>query len=378
MKLPIYLDYSSTTPVDKRVIKKMIQYLSIDGNFGNASSKFHLFGWRAAEAVDIARNHIAHLIGSDILEIIFTSGATESNNLVIKGLLNNFKNEKKHIITSNIEHKSILNTCFFLEKCGFSITYLNCDSNGLIKIKDLKNAIKKNTILVSIIHVNNEIGCIQNIECISKICKKNNILFHIDATQSIGKIPINVKKNNINFMSFSAHKIYGPKGIGVLYIQNNLKKKLQIQIHGGSQEFGIRSGTLPVHQIIAMGEACKIIKKEMFLETIRIKKLQKIFLKGLKEIDLLDNINNNINYSIPNILNIRFNNTNNKKFAILLKNLAVSYGAACNSYYNEPSYVLKSLGLSDSSAKNSIRFSIGRFTTEEEIYFTINLLKKVL
>lgn len=377
MKLPIYLDYYSTTPVDIRIVKKMMSCLTSDGIFGNSSSISHKFGWEAAELVDIARNHIAELIGANSVEIIFTSGATESNNLVIKGISDFFYHKNKHIITSKIEHKSVLNTCLFLEKKGFSVTYVNVLKDGRINIEELKKSIRENTILISIMHVNNEIGSVQDINSIGKICKKNNVFFHVDATQSVGKIPINLKKLNVDFMSFSSHKIYGPKGIGVLYAKNKLKKKLQIQIHGGGHEFGVRSGTIPVHQVVAMGEACKILKQEMFIEMKRIKNFHAIFVEEIKKNNFI-NLNGDINFILPNVINISFNISNIKNLIFMIKDLAISYGSACNANSLYSSHVLMALGVSKKLINKSIRLSFGRFTTEEEIFFSIKLIKKAI
>lgn len=377
MKLPVYLDYASTTPVDFRIYNQMLKYLNIDGIFGNPSSyRFHYFGCKAQEIIDISRKKVADLINAHSSEIVFTSGATESNNLAIKGVLEFFKKKKKlHVITSKFEHKSIINTCVYLEKIGYKVTYLTPQKNGVINTKDIENAIKKNTILVSIMHVNNEIGSIQNIKKIGVICKINKILFHVDATQSIGKIPVNLKLLNIDFLSFSAHKIYGPKGIGVLYIKKNAQKYLIKQIHGGSQEFNLRAGTLPVHQIVGMSLACEISKKEMHKERKRMYFLRKLFLERIKKNNLV-NLNGNIKFLLPNIININFGLLNTSKLFSIMKYLAVSLGSACNNHQENSSYVLKSLGISNKIAKKSIRFSIGRFTTEEEIIFASDIIKK--
>lgn len=379
MKLPVYLDYASTTPVDHRIYTQMLNFLGIDGIFGNPSSyRFHYFGCKAQEIVDISRKKIAALINARSSEIIFTSGATESNNLAIKGVLEFFKKRKiLHIITSKFEHKSILNTCIYLEKIGYEVTYLTPQKNGVINIQDVQNAIKKNTILVSIMHVNNEIGSIQNIKKIGIICKKNKVFFHVDATQSVGKIPINLKLLNIDFLSFSAHKIYGPKGIGVLYVKKNVQKFLIKQIHGGLQEFNLRAGTLPVHQIVGMSLACEISQKEMHEERKKMYFLRRLFLENIKKNHLI-NLNGNINFLLPNIININFDLLNTSKLFFIMKYLAVSLGSACNSQRDGSSYALKSLGIKDEIAKKSIRFSIGRFTTEEEIIFASEIIKKTI
>jgi len=377
MKIPIYLDYASTTPVDPIVVKKMKKYLTINGIFGNSASRSHKFGWDAEEAVNISRFEIAKIINADPREIIFTSGATESNNLSIKGITSFYKKKGNHIITSKTEHKSVLDTCRNLEEKNFKVTYLSPKKNGLIDLKKLKSKITKKTILISIMHVNNEIGVIQNIKKISQICLLNKIFFHVDATQSIGKISINLQKTKIDLMSFSAHKIYGPKGIGVLYVRRKPRIRLNPQIHGGGHERGIRSGTLPVHQIVGMSEACKIAKKKQKKEFFRIEKLRNILWKGLSEIEEI-NLNSNLDTKIgvPHILNVSFNYIEGESLIMSLKEIGISSGSACTSESLEPSYVLKALGLKDELAHSSIRFSIGRFTTIEEIKFTIKLIKK--
>ncbi|WMC19165.1 MAG: IscS subfamily cysteine desulfurase [Enterobacteriaceae bacterium PSpicST1] len=375
MMLPIYMDYSATSPVDKRIALKMIKYLTLNGNFGNPSSKSHYFGWRAEEAVNIYRKKIAKLINVNFKEIIFTSGATESINLAIKGISNFYKKKGKHIITCKIEHKAVLDSCRYLEKKGFNVSYIKPEINGLINIKKILEIINNQTILISIMHVNNEIGIIQNIKEISKLCFKKKIFLHIDATQSIGKIFINLKKIKINLMSFSAHKIYGPKGIGVLYINNSPKIRLEPQIHGGGQEKGIRAGTLPVHQIVGIGEACNIFLKEMNNDNYLFHLLKSRFWNGIKNIEEIY-INGDINNSVPNIINISFNYIEGESLIMSLKNLAISSGSACTSSSLEPSYVLKSLGISDQLAHSSIRFSFGRFSKIKEIDYSIYLIYK--
>lgn len=375
MKLPIYLDYAATTPVDPRVAEKMMNFLTLDGIFGNPSSKFHRFGWQAEEAVDIARNQVAKLINANPRDIIFTSGATESINLAIKGILNNYNLKDKHIITSKTEHKSVIDTCKQLEKEGFSVTYLIPNNNGIITIDQLRNAIRDNTVLVSIMHVNNEIGIIQDIFSISKLCHEYDIIFHVDATQSVGKLQIDLNKSQINLMSFSAHKIYGPKGIGALYIDSKSRMRIVPQMHGGGHERGIRSGTLPVHQIVGMGEACYIANRSIKEEMIRFNILRDRLWKG---INIIDNvyINGDLSKSIPNILNIRFFNVDGELLIISLKDLALSSGSACTSANFEPSYVLRAIGLKEDLAHNSLRISFGRFTTEEEIDYAIYIICK--
>ncbi|MCW5196742.1 IscS subfamily cysteine desulfurase [Buchnera aphidicola (Pemphigus obesinymphae)] len=375
MKSPIYLDYAATTPVEFSVAKKMMEYLTLDGTFGNSASRSHQFGWKAEEAVDISRNHIAQLINADVREIIFTSGATESNNLAIKGSSFFYRKKGNHIITVKTEHKSVLDTCRYLEDKGYSITYLNPMSNGLINLEDIKNAINKETILVSIMHVNNEIGIIQDISEIAKICQLHKILFHVDATQSFGKIPIDVKKLGIDLMSFSAHKLYGPKGIGGLYIRRKPRVRLSSQIHGGGHERGMRSGTLPVHQIVGMGEACRIAKENMFVNFLYVIKLRNLFWNGIKDIEEVY-LNSDLQYGSPYILNVSFNYVEGESLIMALKDLAVSSGSACTSASLEASYVLKSLGLKDELAHSSIRFSFSHFTTVEEINYAILLIRK--
>ncbi|USS94129.1 IscS subfamily cysteine desulfurase [Buchnera aphidicola] len=377
MKIPIYLDYASTTPVDPAVAKKMQKYLTIKGIFGNSASRSHQFGWASEEAVNISRFEIAKIINSDPREIIFTSGATESNNLAIKGIASFYQKKGNHIITSKTEHKSVLDTCRYLEEKKFKITYITPKKNGLINLKKLKSKITKKTILISIMHVNNEIGVIQDIKKISEICLKNNIFFHVDATQSIGKISIDVKKTKIDLISFSAHKIYGPKGIGVLYVRKKPRVRLHPQIHGGGHERGMRSGTLPVHQIVGMSEACKIARKRQKKDFLKIKKLRDLLWNGLSQIKEI-NLNSNLNLKngVPHILNISFNYIEGESLIMSLKEIGISSGSACTSESLEPSYVLKALGLKDELAHSSIRFSIGRFTTKKEIEFTIKLIQK--
>ncbi|NIH16835.1 MAG: IscS subfamily cysteine desulfurase [Buchnera aphidicola (Periphyllus lyropictus)] len=377
MKLPIYLDYASTTPLDPLVEKKMRNYFTIKGIFGNSSSRSHQFGWSAEEAVNTSRYEISKLIHADPREIIFTSGATESNNLAIKGITSFYKKKGNHIITCKTEHKSVLDTCRYLETKNFKVTYLTPKKNGLIDIEELKKKITKKTILISIMHVNNEIGVIQDIKKISKVCISKNIFFHVDATQSVGKISVNIKKLKVDLLSFSAHKIYGPKGIGVLYVKRKPRIRLNPQIHGGGHERGMRSGTLPVHQIIGMSEACKIARKNKKKDFLKIKKLRNTLWKGLskiKEISLNSNLN--LKIGVPHILNISFNYIEGESLIMSLKNIGISSGSACTSESLEPSYVLKALGLKDELAHSSIRFSIGKFTSIKEINFTIKLIKK--
>ncbi|CAL4044045.1 Cysteine desulfurase IscS [Buchnera aphidicola (Anoecia corni)] len=372
MKLPIYLDYAATTPVDLQVINTMNKFLSISGNFGNPASRSHKFGWIAEEAVDIARNQISDLIKADPREIIFTSGATESNNLALKGFLDFYKS-KNHIITSKTEHKSILDTCQYLEKKGFEVTYLTPKKTGLIDLNELEDAISNKTALVSIMYVNNEIGIIQDIFKISNICKKKNVILHVDATQAIGKIPINLKKMKIDLMSFSAHKIYGPKGIGALYVRRKPRVRLISQIHGGGHERGMRSGTLPVHQIAGFGLACFLAGKNLKNDNIHCTNLRNQLWNGIKKIEEVY-LNTDLKNSSPHILNVSFNYVEGESLIMALKDLAVSSGSACTSSSLKPSYVLRSIGVKDELAHSSIRFSIGRYTSNKEIEYSLNLI----
>lgn len=371
--LPIYLDYSSTTPVDSRVVEKMKECLSLEGNFGNPASRSHRFGWVAEEAVDIARNQIADLVNADPREIIFTSGATESNNLAIKGAVHHNKNRGKHIITVQTEHKAVLDTTHQLEREGFEVTYLSPKSNGILDLQDLEASMRDDTLLVSVMHVNNEIGVIQDIAAIGEICRKRNIIFHVDAAQSTGKVAIDLQQLKVDLMSFSAHKTYGPKGIGALYVCRKPRVQIEAQIHGGGHERGMRSGTLATHQIVGMGEAFKIAKEEMQIENERIRKLRDKLWNGIKEIDEVY-VNGDIGQRVAHNLNVSFNYVDGELLIMALKDLAVSSGSACTSTSIEPSYVLRALGIEDELAHSSIRFSIGRFTTEQEIDYTIKVI----
>lgn len=377
MKLPIYLDYAATCPVDERVAKKMMDYLTIDGTFGNPASRSHKFGWQAEEAVDVARNHIADLIGADAREIVFTSGATESDNLAIKGAAHFYQTKGKHIITSKTEHKAVLDTCRQLEREGFEVTYLSPKSDGLIDLDELKAAMRDDTILVSIMHVNNEIGVIQDIEKIGEICRERKIIFHVDATQSVGKLPIDLSKLKVDLMSMSGHKVYGPKGIGALYVRRKPRVRLEAIIHGGGHERGMRSGTLPVHQIVGMGEAYRICKEEMVTEMPRLTALRDRLYNGLKDIEEVY-VNGSMEHRVGTNLNMSFNYVEGESLMMSLRDIAVSSGSACTSASLEPSYVLRALGLNDELAHSSIRFTVGRYTTEEEIDYTINLVKKAV
>ncbi|MGN5133510.1 IscS subfamily cysteine desulfurase [Aeromonas veronii] len=374
MKLPIYLDYSATCPVDPRVAENMMQCLTMDGLFGNPASRSHRFGWQAEEAVDLARNQVADLIGADPREIVFTSGATESNNLAIKGVAHFYASKGKHIITSKTEHKAVLDTCRQLEREGFEVTYLEPMPNGLFTIEMIENAMRDDTILVSIMHVNNEIGVVQNIAAIGELCRSRKILLHVDAVQSVGKIPVDVEALKVDLLSVSAHKVYGPKGIGALFVRRKPRVRLEAQMHGGGHERGMRSGTLPTHQIVGMGEAFRIAKEEMVSEGERILALRQRLWNGIKDIEAVY-INGDLDQRVPGNLNVSFAYVEGESLIMALKDLAVSSGSACTSASLEPSYVLRALGLNDELAHSSIRFSMGRFTTEEEIDYAVKLIR---
>lgn len=368
MKTPIYLDYSATTPVDERVAKKMADCLTIEGNFGNPASRSHMFGWKAEEAVEQARKQVADLINADPREIIWTSGATESNNLAIKGAAHFYQKKGKHIITSKIEHKAVLDTCRQLEREGFDITYLTPDSDGIITASQVEESIREDSILVSLMHVNNEIGTITDIEAIGKVTREKKILFHVDAAQSAGKIEIDLAKMQVDLLSISAHKIYGPKGIGALFVRRKPRVRLEAQIHGGGHERGMRSGTLPVHQIVGMGEAAQLCKENMQADTAHAIALRDHFLAGIKGMEEV-HLNGSKERRVPSNLNISFAFVEGESLLMALKDLAVSSGSACTSASLEPSYVLRALGLNDELAHSSIRFSFGRFTTRKEVEY---------
>ena len=370
MKTPIYFDYSATTPVDKRVAEKMCDCLTTEGNFGNPASSSHEFGWKAEDAVEQARKDVADLINANPKEIVFTSGATESDNLAIKGIAHFYKKNGKHIVTSKTEHKAVLDTCRQLEREGYEVTYLDPEPNGLIDLKKLEAALRDDTILVSIMHVNNEIGVIQDIKAIGEITRPRKIMFHVDAAQSAGKVPIDMDDLKVDLMSFSAHKIYGPKGIGALYVCRKPRVRLEAQMHGGGHERGMRSGTLATHQIVGMGEAFRLAKLEMAADNERIRMLRDRLLAGLQDIEETY-VNGDLEQRVPHNLNVSFNFVEGESLIMALKELAVSSGSACTSASLEPSYVLRALGRNDELAHSSIRFSLGRFTTEEEIDFAI-------
>ena len=375
MKKPIYLDYSATTPVDPRVAEKLCAYLTMDGEFGNPASRSHQFGWHAEEAVEQARGHVAALLGADPKEIVWTSGATESNNLAIKGAAQFYKGKGKHLITCKTEHKAVLDTCRQLEREGYEVTYLDPEPNGLVDLGKLEAAMRADTVLVSLMHVNNEIGVVQDIAAIGKLCRSKGILFHTDAAQSAGKVAIDVNAMNIDLLSLSAHKIYGPKGIGALYVRRKPRVRLEAQMHGGGHERGMRSGTLPVHQCVGMGEAFRIAKLEMASENARIGQLRDRLYSGLKEIEEVY-VNGDLKNRIAGNLNISFNYVEGESLIMALKDLAVSSGSACTSASLEPSYVLRALGRNDELAHSSIRFTLGRFTTEADVEHTIKLVKE--
>jgi cysteine desulfurase len=370
MKLPIYFDYSATCPVDKRVAEKMVQYMTIDGAFGNPASRSHRYGWQAEEAVDTAREQIADLINADPREIVFTSGATESDNLAIKGAAHFYGKNGKHIITCKTEHKAVLDPCRQLEREGYEVTYLAPESNGLIDLSKLEAAMREDTVLVSIMHVNNEIGVIQDITAIGELCRSRKIIFHVDAAQSAGKVVIDVQATKVDLISFSAHKIYGPKGIGALYVSRKPRVRLEAQMHGGGHERGFRSGTLPTHQIVGMGEAFRIAKEEMQHDYDHAKSLRDRMLAALEGMEAVT-INGDLDQRVPHNLNISFAFVEGESLLMALKDLAVSSGSACTSASLEPSYVLRALGLNDELAHSSIRFSFGRFTTEEDIDYAV-------
>jgi cysteine desulfurase len=369
---PIYLDYSATTPVDKRVAEAMIPYLT--EMFGNPASRSHSFGWDADDAVENARAQVAALVNCDPKEIVWTSGATESDNLAIKGAANFYSGKGKHIITVQTEHKAVIDPFRELERQGFEATYLEPETNGLVTLEKFKAAIRPDTIFASVMLVNNEIGVIQDIAGIGAICREHGIIFHVDAAQATGKVEIDLEKLPVDLMSFSAHKTYGPKGIGALYVRRKPRVRLEAQMHGGGHERGMRSGTLATHQIVGMGEAFRIAKEEMELENARIRRLRDRLLAGLKDIEEVY-VNGDLKQRVPHNLNISFNYVEGESLIMAVKDIAVSSGSACTSASLEPSYVLRALGRSDELAHSSIRFSIGRYTTEEEIDYTIELMK---
>ncbi|MET0048333.1 MAG: IscS subfamily cysteine desulfurase [Sedimenticola sp.] len=374
MKLPIYMDYSATTPVDPRVAEKMCQYLTPEGMYGNPASRSHQFGWDADEAVEQARRDVAALLNANPKEIVWTSGATESDNLAIKGVAHFYHKKGKHIITSKTEHKAVLDTCRQLEREGFEITYLDPEPDGLIDLKKLEAAMRDDTILVSIMHVNNEIGVIQDVQAIGEMARARKILFHVDAAQSAGKVPLDMETMKIDLLSLSAHKIYGPKGIGALYVRRKPRVRLEAQMHGGGHERGMRSGTLAPHQIVGMGEAFRIAKEEMAQENERVLTLRNRLWDGMKDMEEVY-LNGDLEHRVAGNLNVSFAYVEGESLIMALKDIAVSSGSACTSASLEPSYVLRALGREDELAHSSIRFTIGRFSTEEEIDYVIDLVR---
>jgi cysteine desulfurase len=369
---PIYLDYSATTPIDPRVAEKMIPYIT--EHFGNPASRSHSFGWTAEKAVEEAREEVAKLVNADPREIVWTSGATESNNLAIKGASHFYSTKGKHVLTIATEHKAVIDAVRELEREGFTATYLEPEPNGLVDLEKFKKAIRPDTVLASVMIVNNEIGVIQDIEALGNICRNEKVIFHVDAAQATGKVDIDLEKLPVDLMSFSAHKTYGPKGIGALYVRRKPRIRIEAQMHGGGHERGMRSGTLATHQIVGMGEAFRIARLEMKSENERIIKLRDKLLQGLQSIEEVY-VNGDLKHRIPHNLNISFNYVEGESLIMAVKDIAVSSGSACTSASLEPSYVLRALGRSDELAHSSIRFSIGRFTTEADVDFTIQLLK---
>ena len=371
LKMPIYLDYSATTPVDPRVAQKMIPYLT--EQFGNPASRSHAFGWDAEKAVENAREEVAKLVNADPKEIVWTSGATEAINLALKGAAHFYKAKGKHLITVRTEHKAVLDTMRELEREGYEVTYLTPEPNGLLDLEKFKAAIRPDTIVVSVMYVNNEIGVIQDIPAIGEICREKGIIFHVDSAQATGKVVIDLASLKVDLMSFSAHKTYGPKGIGALYVRRKPRVRIEAQMHGGGHERGMRSGTLATHQIVGMGEAFRIARGEMAAENERTRMLRDRLLKGLSDIEEV-HVNGDMEHRVPHNLNISFNFVEGESLLMAIKDLAVSSGSACTSASLEPSYVLRALGRSDELAHSSIRFSVGRFTTEQDVDFAIELL----
>lgn len=371
MRLPIYFDYSATTPADPRVAEKMAQCLTLDANFGNPASRSHHFGWKAEEAVETARKQVADLINADPREIVWTSGATESDNLGIKGVAQFYSKKGKHIITSRIEHKAVLDVCRQLERDGYEITYLDPNDKGIVTPEQVQDAIREDTILVSLMHLNNEIGVITDIKAIGAITREKGVLLHVDGAQSVGKIPVDVNELNIDLLSISAHKMYGPKGIGALYVRRKPRVRIEAQMHGGGHERGMRSGTLPTHQLVGFGEAARIAKEEMLQDEAKVKALRDRMWEGLKDLEAVY-VNGDFDQRYPGNLNISFAFIEGESLMMSLKDLAVSSGSACTSASLEPSYVLRALGLEDELAHSSIRFSFGRFSTEEEVDYAVN------
>ena len=375
MQAPTYMDYSATTPVDARVAEKMAECLTAEGTFGNAASRSHYYGWQAEAAVDKARKQVADLVGADPKEIVWTSGATESNNLALKGIAHFYKKQGKHIITLKTEHKAILDTCRQLEREGFEVTYMSPLPSGLLDIEEFKATIREDTILASFMHVNNEIGVIQDLQVIGNICRENKVFFHVDAAQSVGKMPINLTELPVDLMSFSAHKIYGPKGMGALYVSRKPRVRLEAQMHGGGHERGMRSGTLATHQIVGIGEAFALAQEMMADEEIRTRGLRDRLYAGFSDMEEVK-VNGDMEHRIGSNLNISFNYVEGESLMMAISDIAVSSGSACTSASLEPSYVLRAIGLSDELSASSIRFSVGRYTTEEDVDKAIVLVRQ--
>ena len=377
MQLPIYLDYSSTNPVDPRVASKMMECLTLDGNFGNPASRSHMSGWKAEEAVETARRQVADLINCDPREIVWTSGATESDNLAIKGAAQFYQDKGRHLVTSAIEHKAVLDSCQQLEREGFSVTYLTPDSRGIISPEQVAAVIRPDTTLVSLMHVNNEIGVVSDIRAIGEVTRQHGVLLHVDAAQSAGKVAIDLSQMQIDLMSLTAHKIYGPKGIGALYVRRQPKVRIKPQVHGGGHEQGMRSGTLPTHQIVGMGEAFALAMNEMAAENARILALRNRLLNGLTAIPAMS-VNGDLEQRVPGNLNVSFGYVEGESLMLALRDLEISSGSACTSASLEPSYVLHALGLSDELAHSSVRITVGRFSTEEEVDYAVAVIKKAV
>lgn len=376
-KRPIYMDYAATTPMDPRVAKKMMEYMTPDGEFGNPASRSHPYGWNAEAAVEEARKNVAALVNANPKEIIWTSGATESDNLAIKGAAHFYHKKGKHIITCKTEHKAVLDSCRQLEREGYEVTYLDPEPTGLVNLGKLEDAIRDDTILISIMHVNNELGVIQDIAAIGELARSKGIIFHVDAAQGAGKTKIDLSELKVDLMSFSAHKIYGPKGMGALYVRRKPRIRLEAQMHGGGHERGMRSGTLATHQIVGMGEAFRIAKEDMAKDEAHIAALRDRLYDGVRDLEEVY-INGDMAHSVPNIFNISFNYVEGESLIMALKDMAVSSGSACTSASLEPSYVLRALGRNDELAHSSIRFSIGRFTTEEEVDYVISHVREAI
>jgi cysteine desulfurase len=375
ISIPIYMDYSATTPVDERVAEKMCAYLTRQGQFGNPASRSHEFGWKAEAAVEEARAQVATLVNADPREIVWTSGATESDNLAIKGAAHFYRKQGGHIVTLKTEHKAVLDSCRQLEREGYEVTYLEPESSGLLDLAKFEASLRSDTVLASVMHVNNEIGVVQDIEAIGEICRDRRIIFHVDAAQSAGKIPIDLDRLKVDLMSFSAHKVYGPKGIGALYVRRKPRVRIEAQMHGGGHERGLRSGTLPTHQIVGMGEAFRIAGEVMEEESQRVRALRDRLWNGLNEMEEVY-LNGDLDHRIPGNLNVSFNFVEGESLIMALKDMAVSSGSACTSSSLEPSYVLRALGRNDELAHSSIRFTIGRYTTPDEIDYIVSRVRE--